>query len=76
MDGGRLSFSLADDGRGFDPDAAPGYREGHYGLLGVRERVSSMEGSVEIESAPGRGTKVTVRIDVDKGEIKDRKETE
>ena len=74
LDGGRLSFSLADDGCGFDPGAAPGFKEGHYGLLGVRERVSSLEGSVEIDSAPGRGTKVTVRVEVGKGEGKEEAE--
>lgn len=60
--GGELLFSVKDNGCGFDPDNAPGSREGHYGLLGIRERVESFEGECIVESSPGNGTKVTVKI--------------
>lgn len=59
---GRISFSVRDDGCGFDMASAPGPREGHFGLQGIRERVNAANGSIEIESAPGEGTKVTVSI--------------
>ena len=62
---GRISFSVRDDGHGFDPAAARGPREGHFGLQGVRERIRAVNGSVEIESAPGRGTKVTIKLPED-----------
>jgi len=62
---GHIAFSVRDDGCGFDPAAAPGPHEGHFGLQGVRERVRAVKGSVEVESAPGRGTKVTIRLPED-----------
>jgi signal transduction histidine kinase len=50
-----LLFSVADDGRGFDPRAvSPGA-----GLTNLHERVDTAGGRVEILSAPGRGTTVT-----------------
>jgi len=57
-----LKFSVRDNGCGFDPDTCPGVLDGHFGLQGVRERVASFEGEVQIESAPGKGTKVVVAI--------------
>ena len=41
-----------------DPNAFA--RQGHYGLLGMRERAELIGGRFEIESAPGQGT--TIRI--------------
>ena len=58
----QLQFSVADNGCGFDPKAAPGPAEGHYGLLGVTERIEGLEGKMKIESAPRRGTKVTISL--------------
>jgi signal transduction histidine kinase len=55
---GVLTFTIADDGRGFDPRAA---RLGS-GLQGMRDRVEALGGSLEIESAPGSGTSVTGRV--------------
>jgi signal transduction histidine kinase len=55
----RLELVVRDDGRGFDP-AAPA--RGHYGLLTMRERAEACGGELEIESAPGRGTRVCVRV--------------
>ncbi len=40
---------VSDGGRGFDVDAVP---EGHYGLMGMRERAGRMEGRLEVESGP------------------------
>ena len=40
----------------------------------LRFSVASLEGSMEIDSAPGRGTKVTVRVEVGKGEGKEEAE--
>ena len=58
----RLLFSVKDNGRGFDPAAAPGMGEGHFGLQGIRDRVKTFDGTVEIASAAGKGTKVTVAL--------------
>lgn len=59
---GRITFSVRDNGCGFDAAAAPGPREGHFGIQGVRERISTHKGTMEISTAPGGGTKVTVSM--------------
>jgi len=62
IDDGRAKFSVRDNGSGFDPATAPSFAEGHYGLLGIRERIESLEGEFTIESAPGKGAKATFSI--------------
>ena len=57
---GQVRFSVRDDGCGFDPSSAPGAREGHFGLQGIRERIGGHNGDMRIDSAAGRGTKVVV----------------
>ena len=57
---GTLRFAIVDDGCGFDVSRAPGLDEGHFGLAGVRERVRRHYGEMSIDSAPGKGTKVSV----------------
>ena len=49
---------VSDDGAGFDPGAATA----GFGLLGMRERVELLGGTIEIESAPGSGTTVNVSV--------------
>ena len=51
-----LLLAVADDGVGFDPDT-PG-TGGHLGLASMRERVRLVDGTLDIESAPGQGTTV------------------
>ena len=51
------SCSVVDDGHGFDPDHEP---DGHFGLIGMRERASKMGATIKFESKPGVGTAVTV----------------
>jgi two-component system, NarL family, sensor histidine kinase DegS len=46
---------VEDDGRGFDPE---GTREGGFGLEGMRERVSLLEGKLQVESREGAGTTI------------------
>ena len=62
LDGRSLRFSVQDNGCGFDPDNHPGVRQGHFGLQGIRERVSSHRGNLTIISSPGSGSKVTVTL--------------
>ncbi len=58
---GRLSVVVADEGGGFDPAAAvdPGI-----GLAGMYERAELLGGRLSIQSAPGRGTRVTLDVPV------------
>ena len=62
-DGAELAVWIIDDGRGFDPGHAAGATPGeHLGLVSMRERAEFAGGSLEIVSAPGRGTTVCLRI--------------
>jgi signal transduction histidine kinase len=58
----RLELTVADNGAGFDPDAAPGVEDGHLGLTVMRQRARSHGGECAITSTPGKGTVVTVWI--------------
>ena len=57
-----LHIEVQDDGRGFDPSQAFADSAGHFGLLGMRERVSLLNGRLEIRSAPGDGTTLIIDI--------------
>jgi signal transduction histidine kinase len=62
-DGAELGVWVIDDGRGFDPGQAGGAMPGqHLGLVSMRERAEFAGGRLEIDSAPGRGTTVCLRI--------------
>lgn len=58
--GQEIKLSVKDDGVGFDPEQVrPGTGGSKFGLVGMRERAELLSGSMEIQSAPGRGTKLT-----------------
>jgi signal transduction histidine kinase len=57
---GCLLIEVVDDGVGFDAEAA--VRPGHYGIIGLRERARLTGGHFSIESAPGNGTTVQLRL--------------
>ena len=56
---GSVTLDVSDDGSGFDP---AGDFPGHLGLRSMRERAESFGGTLQIESAPGEGTRIRVRI--------------
>jgi signal transduction histidine kinase len=58
---GVVNLTVRDDGRGFDP-VAHQTQPGHLGLPGMRERVAHLGADLTIESAPGAGTTVAVRM--------------
>ena len=62
IEGGKLLFSVRDNGCGFDADSVAGPEQGHFGLQGIRERVATFDGEFTIESEIGRGTKVTIAL--------------
>jgi signal transduction histidine kinase len=55
------SFVVEDDGDGFDP-AAHRADAGGFGLHTMRERTELVNGSLTVDSAPGQGTRVVVRL--------------
>ena len=60
-DGKVVRVMVEDDGRGFTPgDGSRPFAEGGFGLFNVRERIEALGGCVEIDSVPGRGTRVTL----------------
>ena len=61
-EGENLLISVRDDGCGFDPGNRPGTAEGHFGLQGVAERISRLNGTLDIVSSKGRGTSVTFAL--------------
>ena len=59
----QLDIEIRDDGTGFDPAQTDA---GHYGLIGLRERARLIGGTLSIESAPGQGTTLKVRLPLEK----------
>lgn len=64
-DGDGFWMRISDDGTGFDVEQADGRNDGHLGLTTMRERASVADGVLHIESAPGRGTVIEVRLPAD-----------
>jgi ligand-binding sensor domain-containing protein/signal transduction histidine kinase len=64
FDAENVRLSVRDDGRGFDPRQDGGV-EGHFGILGMRERAAEMGGTVAVNSRPGEGTEVSVGVPIE-----------
>jgi signal transduction histidine kinase len=64
VSGDRLALEVEDDGAGFEPSrvARPSESGQGLGLLGMRERLALVGGSLAIESEPGRGTRVVASM--------------
>jgi two-component system sensor histidine kinase DegS len=62
----RFTLEITDDGTGFDPAAAaPRGRRGRaQGLANIRRRAELLDASLEVESAPGRGTRLSLTMPV------------
>jgi len=60
-EGKDVRVTVTDDGEGFDAaQIGPAGSEGGFGLFSIRERVKSYGGRIEIDSAPGNGSRVSV----------------
>jgi two-component system sensor histidine kinase DegS len=63
VDDNKLEMVVADDGRGFEPEAvAVKPSQKSFGLASMRERVESLGGDLQLDSRPGGGTRVIVSI--------------
>jgi len=60
-DGEALLIHIEDNGKGFAPDDN-GSRPRGFGLTGISERTKMLTGTYKINSAPGQGTRITIRI--------------
>jgi PAS domain S-box-containing protein len=58
--GDRVVVMIEDDGVGFDPERVA--RGEHFGLLGMKERVAALGGSLTIESRPGGGATLVAEV--------------
>lgn len=58
-----LVIEVRDNGRGFDPEALA--QQGHYGLLGLRERARLLGGQFVLHTAPGEGTTLRFLLPVE-----------
>jgi signal transduction histidine kinase len=59
-----VEVQVEDRGRGFRPSLAE-TEDGHLGLEMMRRRVAEVRGTLDIESSPGRGTRVVARLPVE-----------
>ncbi|TQJ59495.1 signal transduction histidine kinase [Arthrobacter sp. SLBN-83] len=74
--GTEVTMDVYDDGTGFDPSApsgAEGAADGSgYGLRSLSERVAALDGSLAVESAPGEGTVVAIRLPVEELSVEEQ----
>jgi len=60
-----ISVHIDDDGIGFAVEDAMASRDdGHFGLLGLQERIQLLDGKVEIKSAPKMGTRIMISLPI------------
>jgi len=60
----RVELSVRDDGRGFNYQTDKNESSNHYGLVGMRERVEQIGGTLSIDSGNGSGTEVLVQVPI------------
>jgi CheY-like chemotaxis protein len=59
-EGGLLTITVTDHGRGFDLSMENLAAVNHFGLFSIRERMSALGGRLDVESRPGEGTRATM----------------
>jgi signal transduction histidine kinase len=60
---GELRIEIEDDGRGFDAGTPrPDADRPHWGLIGIAERAELLGGTARVDSSPGHGTRVEIRV--------------
>ena len=57
-----LRLRIRDNGYGFDPNGPASTKDGHFGLLGIRERTKRLAGNLSLNSRPGKGTEILVVV--------------
>ncbi len=65
----KIELCIIDNGVGFLPEATQDSRGQHWGVLGMAERATQLQGSLDIQSDPGTGTQITASFPLNgKGE--------
>ena len=60
-EGQNIHMTVEDDGKGFDPEVIP---DGHFGIVGVKERIAYLHGSLDIQSQIGAGSRFAIVVPV------------
>lgn len=58
----QIELLVLDDGVGFEPHLVSHESNRSFGLIGIRERVELLDGKVDFQSAPGKGTRIRVEV--------------
>jgi len=67
FDGRQLKLTVSDAGPGFEQENSKAY-DGRLGLVGLRERIESLGATLQIQSAPGQGTQLTMQCNIQSDE--------
>jgi signal transduction histidine kinase len=60
-----IFLQVEDNGKGFAVESCAGPRDGHFGLLGIKERAKRLGGQASVASTDGQGTLVRVQIPIE-----------
>jgi len=55
----QFRLRVTDNGCGFDPNNPP-FTDGGFGLIGMRERATELNGQLDVRSSPGHGADITL----------------
>lgn len=71
VQGDMIVAQVADDGRGFDVEAMESdyASRGSLGMINLKERAALVGGNIDVESAPGQGTRITLLVPIDEEPI-------
>ena len=58
----QVQLLVEDNGQGFDPQNSQFSNNGSYGLRGIQERLEMIGGELELDSQPGKGTRLVARV--------------
>ena len=61
-DSRQVRLVVDDDGAGFNPSAARAAASDSFGLQAIAERAAQLGGHLDVDSAPGRGTRLAVQL--------------
>jgi signal transduction histidine kinase len=65
----RVRVEVGDTGKGFEPAPGPlAPRRRNFGLDMIRKRVAEVRGTISVDSAPGRGTRVVAELPLGDGQ--------